>query len=129
MVDSLPEVPDRTLLRRWSHLHLQPPLWTAIPEDHPYECLGRSEASWTVGEVEDRRGSCRARPVPTGRRTAETGHRHPEGHVGPARGPLARLPQHRHQRKRASVAVPGVHEDGEVRRFDLGKFRRQGHLG
>ena len=115
MVDSLQGGVDRTFLCRRSHLHLQPTLWTAVPEDHPYQCLGWSEASWTVGEVEDRRRSCCTGPVSTGRGTAETGHRHPEGHVGPTRSPLARLPQHRHQRKRASAAVPGVHEDGEVR--------------
>lgn len=32
---------------QWSHLHLQPENWTALPEDHPHICVGRTETSGT----------------------------------------------------------------------------------
>ena len=88
-------------------------------------CLRVIQSCWIVMQivmllaaacqVEDGRGSGCPHPFTTRGGAAQTDHRHPQRNVGPARGPLAWLPQHCHQGLRAPVAVPGLSEGGEVR--------------
>lgn len=72
-----------------------------------------------VGEVEDGRRSRRSDPIAAGRRAAATDYRHPKGYARPPGSPLARLPQHRHQRLGIDASVPGYHE-GTI--FSRGNF-------
>lgn len=67
---------------RWRDFHFQPSLWSTFPEDHPYQCLGWSEASRPIGKMEDCWRSRCVGPFPSCWRTAETSHCDPKGHVG-----------------------------------------------
>ena len=81
---------------------------TAVPEDHPHECVGGAEAVGAAGQVENGRGGGGPDPLAARGGATQADHRHQERHVGPPRSPSARLPQHRHQGQRAPAAFPGM---------------------
>ena len=108
------------------NMSIYPAHGPALPQDHPHDRVGRSEATGPARQVEDGRGGGGAHPLSARRGAAQANHRDAQGHARPSGGAPARLPEHYDQGVRATAPLPKLFESRALRRPDPQGHRAAG---